>query len=501
MAIVLDGDLWGVKAAQAPEPRDRAEARAEAGEEFAGVLKRFREADGEQSAASETGRVGEVAIPYAVPPATDVSAPQAIETTGPADLLAFPTAPGATPSADPIVITEGSADGTAVALTEDAVLKSELLIDRTLVREAVQAEAQVAPGQAPNALPGSAATGTPQADEGRLPAASGPAMPAASLTNAAAAGQGAINRPVATGDKLASSQSSQAKGPADADTSNAASAAADIDAGQWPNQSATAGTAAAATTTAVTPVANGVANRGTADRPTQGTLAGAHTKASMGSDKAPGTFATYDTAASAFLVNASSFVEGDAPPFAPDSQDASASMLTQSLVAAAAPSHLANAAPPSLVSGPAGGAPTGAVIVAAPAQIVEIISDTADNAQSDRVVVQLDPPELGRVSIDFKFDAQGLQHVTITSETPEAMRQLRQMHSELVHSLERHGISSENMSFEHQQHSDRPARSPGTSARKIALIESGLTETTSTATPRPGRTATALQDGRLDIRL
>ena len=55
------------------------------------------------------------------------------------------------------------------------------------------------------------------------------------------------------------------------------------------------------------------------------------------------------------------------------------------------------------------------------------------------------------MSIDFKFDANGLQHVTITGETSEAMRQLRLMHFELIQALERHGIGSSNMTFQQQQ--------------------------------------------------
>lgn len=95
-------------------------------------------------------------------------------------------------------------------------------------------------------------------------------------------------------------------------------------------------------------------------------------------------------------------------------------------------------------------APTHAALVATATQLPDIIARATGNGQEDSIVVQLDPPELGRLSIDFKFDAQGLQHVTITAESPEAMRQLRQMHFELVQALERNGLSSQNMSFQHQ---------------------------------------------------
>lgn len=102
--------------------------------------------------------------------------------------------------------------------------------------------------------------------------------------------------------------------------------------------------------------------------------------------------------------------------------------------------------------------PTHAVLIAAPAHLPDILARaTRDGGQDDRITVQLDPPELGRISIDFKFDGQGLQHVTITAESPEAMRQLRQMHFELVQALERNGLSGQDMSFQHQN----PQRNEG----------------------------------------
>lgn len=110
--------------------------------------------------------------------------------------------------------------------------------------------------------------------------------------------------------------------------------------------------------------------------------------------------------------------------------------------------------------------PAHGFITASPLETVRIIADTvnAPDDRQDRVVVQLDPPELGRISIDFKFNAHGLQHVTITGDNPEALRQMRLMHFELTQALERGGLSSENMTFQQQQsgqqqaHQSAPAR-------------------------------------------
>jgi len=110
---------------------------------------------------------------------------------------------------------------------------------------------------------------------------------------------------------------------------------------------------------------------------------------------------------------------------------------------------------------------THSLISASPAQVVEIISDSiaAPEDRKDRIQIQLDPPELGRVSIDFKFDANGLQHVTVTGETPEALRQLRAMHFELVNALERQGLSSQNMSFQQHQTQQDPGQQAARSRR------------------------------------
>ena len=91
-----------------------------------------------------------------------------------------------------------------------------------------------------------------------------------------------------------------------------------------------------------------------------------------------------------------------------------------------------------------------AILVASPSDIPDIVSRVQAGGSEDgdqRVLVRLDPPELGKVSIDFKFDAQGLQHVTITAETPEAIKRLREMHFELVQGLEQNGLSGQDMTF------------------------------------------------------
>ncbi len=107
------------------------------------------------------------------------------------------------------------------------------------------------------------------------------------------------------------------------------------------------------------------------------------------------------------------------------------------------------AATPASVASPASSPP----LVATPTQLPEILSQSigSDEDRRDRIVIQLDPPELGRVSLEFKFDVQGLQTVTVSSETPEAMRRLRLMHFELVQALEQQGLSADNLNYSQQQ--------------------------------------------------
>ncbi|MEO1188499.1 MAG: flagellar hook-length control protein FliK [Pseudomonadota bacterium] len=102
---------------------------------------------------------------------------------------------------------------------------------------------------------------------------------------------------------------------------------------------------------------------------------------------------------------------------------------------------------------PAGLTPTAPSIpLAMPNEITGIILNALNNGvdPQEQLVVQLDPPELGRVMIDFKFDAQGLQQITVTSENPEALKRLRELHFELTQALREHGLSEQNMSFRQQ---------------------------------------------------
>jgi hypothetical protein len=81
------------------------------------------------------------------------------------------------------------------------------------------------------------------------------------------------------------------------------------------------------------------------------------------------------------------------------------------------------------------------------------------------------------------------------------MRQLRQMHLELVQSLERHGIGSENLSFQHQQQGSPQSPPPNPFARAAALGDVGAASLAVNASTDSIPGARTLPGGRLDIRL
>ncbi|MEL6859949.1 MAG: flagellar hook-length control protein FliK [Pseudomonadota bacterium] len=112
--------------------------------------------------------------------------------------------------------------------------------------------------------------------------------------------------------------------------------------------------------------------------------------------------------------------------------------------------------------------------VASPGDLTGIILNALQNGgdAQEQLVVQLDPPELGRVMIDFKFDANGVQQVIVTSENPEALKRLREMHFELTEALRQQGLSDTNMSFrqEAEDRSQHAWQSPERTRQEAHLI-------------------------------
>lgn len=156
---------------------------------------------------------------------------------------------------------------------------------------------------------------------------------------------------------------------------------------------------------------------------------------------------------------------------------------------------------PTVSSGLTSVAPS--IPVASPTEINSIILNAmkAGAEPREQLIVQLDPPELGRVAIDFKFDAQGLQQITVTSENPEALRRLRELHFELTEALREHGLSEQNLTFRQQaDDQSQPAW------QMPELIGSGASfsasdEPQQASAPPPRSNAAYTRTDRLDLTL
>lgn len=125
------------------------------------------------------------------------------------------------------------------------------------------------------------------------------------------------------------------------------------------------------------------------------------------------------------------------------------SVTTEPLLAVSSASSSSTAGPVS-TGGLAPTIPTH--VIAAPNELTSVVMNALKMGGDvqEQLVVQLDPPELGRVMIDFKFDAQGLQQITVTSENPEALKRLRELHFELTEALKSQGFGESNLSFQQE---------------------------------------------------
>ncbi|MEM9054672.1 MAG: flagellar hook-length control protein FliK [Pseudomonadota bacterium] len=133
-------------------------------------------------------------------------------------------------------------------------------------------------------------------------------------------------------------------------------------------------------------------------------------------------------------------------------------------------------------------------VVAVPEDIPRLITQamTSEDA-ADRIIIQLDPPELGRVSVDFKIDANGVQTVTVTAETPEAIKKLRMMNFELIQAMEQNGLNSDGFGLDYQQsqqftqYQSDPAYADGDSEAVDTDSMMRLTETALYRNPQAGQ--------------
>jgi len=117
----------------------------------------------------------------------------------------------------------------------------------------------------------------------------------------------------------------------------------------------------------------------------------------------------------------------------------------------------------------------------------------AQAGDASRVELRLDPPELGRVQIDIRFD-DGAAAASISAERPETLELLRRHADALQRELTSAGFTGANVAFSDR----RPGQQPQTAqAQAVALELSAPSAPVAHgyARPRPGSL------DRLDIRL
>lgn len=172
------------------------------------------------------------------------------------------------------------------------------------------------------------------------------------------------------------------------------------------------------------------------------------------------------------------------------------------------------AAPPQTTPSPPASAPASSshqslVLVASMDQLPEVLTELPMRVREseDRIHIQLDPPELGRIALDFKFSPNGLQHVSVIAETPEALNALRNMHQQLILALESQGFARETISFSHSSGSFGDPNS-GHEQTYVQTGRAGAHETEAAmagvdddALVASSKSAIRLLSERLDIRL
>ena len=109
-------------------------------------------------------------------------------------------------------------------------------------------------------------------------------------------------------------------------------------------------------------------------------------------------------------------------------------------------------------------------------KVAEALARVTQN--QDRLTVRLDPPELGRVTVEFQFDSQRNVTAVISAENADIGSQLREKSEFFFKSLKLAGFDDINLSFETQSDTSKnDDRSPGKQeGQEIGFFASDLDE-------------------------
>ena len=93
------------------------------------------------------------------------------------------------------------------------------------------------------------------------------------------------------------------------------------------------------------------------------------------------------------------------------------------------------------------------------------------------VSVRLDPPEMGRVYIDYQFQADRSVTAIVRTDLPEALAQLRDNTSILHNLLKENGFDQVNINFEHNNPDEEASQPNNYKDNTISFENEGATET------------------------
>lgn len=105
------------------------------------------------------------------------------------------------------------------------------------------------------------------------------------------------------------------------------------------------------------------------------------------------------------------------------------------VVGSSASSAISAASPPQAALGPA------------PAPAVQIVAAIKKERAGSGVEVRLDPPEMGRVRIDFTMESAEAVKAVLTAERPETLEHLRRNMDDLLTQLKQAGFSAVDLEF------------------------------------------------------
>ncbi len=220
----------------------------------------------------------------------------------------------------------------------------------------------------------------------------------------------------------------------------------------------------------------------------------------LGQQKGPG--------AGQFLNTPATGSQGGPASSATSGQPIASTVLPAATGSEAAPTHTPSGLP---IPAAAAGNPTGlmqAAIQAAapehlrqgpsqqgPAEQISVQIQTAVKSGIDRISIQLNPAELGKIEVKMELGDDGQLRAVISAEKPETLELLQKDARGLEKSLQDAGLKTDMNSLAFQKGGD--GRGPSTEGQLAGPSNKGSTSTTGNTEAEQARTS--LHDGSLDI--